>query len=166
MNTPVSASDLRDYIAAESDQLLAVLRMYVVRAGLASFAEAAPIAEELLNDVVIEALEHSDRFTPGRAPLNWLLGIAANLIKRRRAARARRMQREPLARDLLAHEVDSGKHLGNGMLHLEAGVNFHEIAVIVCDEKLDGSQSGVSEFFEEGECCVSHRFADFLRQSR
>jgi RNA polymerase sigma-70 factor (ECF subfamily) len=45
-------------------------------------------------------LEHADRFDPNGQPRAWLQGIAANLIKRRQAKRARLNRREPLVRDL------------------------------------------------------------------
>jgi RNA polymerase sigma-70 factor (ECF subfamily) len=91
---------LRQFIARESEALLKTLRYYVVRAGLAHRGDAVPIASELLNDVVVEALQHADRFRPSGQPMAWLLGIAANLIKRRQAARATRDRREPLVSDL------------------------------------------------------------------
>src|SRR5262249_18070404 len=62
---------------------------------------------ELLNEVVVEALENHNRFDPDRSPMAWLRGIAANLIKRKQAALARRNRREPLMRDLLPQHEDN-----------------------------------------------------------
>jgi RNA polymerase sigma factor (sigma-70 family) len=97
---------LRQFIAGESEALLGTLRYYVVRAGLADGRDAAPVAIELLNEVVVQALEHADRFRPSGQPMAWLLGIAANLIRRRQAERATRDRREPLVRDLCSSAQD------------------------------------------------------------
>ena len=91
---------IRQFIARENEALFSTLRYYVVRAGLADGRDAAPAATELLGEVVVQALEHADRFRPSGQPMAWLLGIAANLIKRKQAGRATRNRREPLVRDL------------------------------------------------------------------
>jgi RNA polymerase sigma-70 factor (ECF subfamily) len=88
---------LKQYIEAETDWLLPMLRFYLFKAGLLH-EEAFVI--ELLDELVVEALGHADRFDPARQPKAWLLGIAANLIKRRRAQMERLERREPLASDL------------------------------------------------------------------
>ena len=92
---------LRQFIEYESSTLLGTLRYYLYRAGLSGRdlpLEAA--AHDLLNDVVAEALEHEERFRTAAQPRAWLLGIAANLVKRRQHDIARRDQREPLLCDL------------------------------------------------------------------
>ena len=113
---------LRQFIIRESEALLGIMRYYVVRAGLAHGRDAAPIAAELLNDVVVEALTHADRFRPSGQPMAWLLGIAANLIRRKQAARATRDRREPLVRDLHsgAHDVLSEDELFDRVTSLAA----------------------------------------------
>jgi RNA polymerase sigma factor (sigma-70 family) len=98
---------LRQFIAGESEALLGTLRYYVVRAGLANGRDTAPAADELLNEVVVEALEHADRFKPSGQPMAWLLGIAANLIRRKHAERTARDRREPLVRDLVPRAQDA-----------------------------------------------------------
>lgn len=87
-------SRLRQFIAQETGALKSTLRMYIRSAGLNDSAD------DLLNDVVVEALRHESRFQADRAPRAWLLGIAANLIRRRQAEQARLWRREPLLRDL------------------------------------------------------------------
>ncbi len=92
---------LRQFIEYESSSLLGTLRYYLYRAGL--HGRDLPLdaaAQDLLNDVVEEALEHEDRFRAAGQPKAWLLGIAANLVKRRQQELFRRDQREPLIRDL------------------------------------------------------------------
>ncbi len=90
---------LTRFIEDEAAELLGILRYYVVRAGLAVGDELQGAAIELLGDVVVEALEHADRFDPLRSPRAWLLAIAANLIKRRQAERARQERRTSPVRE-------------------------------------------------------------------
>jgi RNA polymerase sigma factor (sigma-70 family) len=92
---------LRSFLEAETEALLGTLRLYVLRSGLAAGQGADLAAVELLNDVVVEALAHADLFRPSGQPKAWLLGIAANLVKRRQVARAKKSRREPLVHDLL-----------------------------------------------------------------
>jgi RNA polymerase sigma factor (sigma-70 family) len=92
---------LRHFIESETPALLGTLQVYVVRAGFVHGQGATLAAVELLNRVVVEALEHADRFRPTGQPRAWLLGIAANLIKREQAERARRERREPLVSDMV-----------------------------------------------------------------
>jgi len=98
--TTANRTLLRQFIEAETEALLGTLRYYLVRAGLADGQGVTLAAVELLNEIVIEAFEHADRFRPSGQPMAWLLGIAANLIKRKQAERATRNRREPLVRDL------------------------------------------------------------------
>jgi RNA polymerase sigma-70 factor (ECF subfamily) len=104
---------LREYIEHESGALLGTLRTYLWRAGLAGRGEPLDAAaNDLLNELIAEALAHEDRFDATRSPRAWLLGIAANLIKRRQTDLARRDRREPLLRDLTAtmqDDLDDGE---------------------------------------------------------
>ena len=52
---------LQEYIDQEAETLLVSLRLYVIRAGLATHQTASDVASELLNDVVVEALRHAHR---------------------------------------------------------------------------------------------------------
>lgn len=91
---------LKQYLAQESKTLLPTLRLYVWRGGLANGSAVNDVAEELLQDVVVEALSHASRFQLDRQPKAWLLGIAANLVKRQQTAVAKQHKREPLVGDL------------------------------------------------------------------
>jgi len=119
---------LRQFITGESEALLGTLRYYVVRAGLANGRDATTSAGELLSEVVVEALEHADRFRPSGQPMAWLLGIAANLVKRKQADRSARNRREPLVRDLVprAQDVLSEDELFDRMSSLAAGQPIEE----------------------------------------
>jgi RNA polymerase sigma factor (sigma-70 family) len=88
------------FIEENTETLLGTLRTYVVRASLADSRGATLAAAELLNEVTVEALEHAERFRPSGQPKAGLLGIAANLIKRKQVGHATRDRREPLVRDL------------------------------------------------------------------
>lgn len=92
---------LRRFIEHESEAMLGTLRYYLSRAGLAGRGEPLDsAARELLNAVVVEALSHEERFRASGQPRAWLLGIAANLVRRQQTELAQRDRREPLLRDL------------------------------------------------------------------
>src|SRR5215469_13153905 len=85
---------IAEYIADNSSSLLGIIRSYVVRMGLASGEEVTAVALDVLQQVVLEALDHADRFDHAGQPMAWLLGIAVNIIKRNKAERLKRSQRE------------------------------------------------------------------------
>lgn len=98
--TAVSHEKLKQYLAQESDDLLKTLRLYVWRAGLAEGTAVNNLARELLSEVVVEALNHASRFDSQRQPKAWLLGIAANLVRRKQKTINKQARREPLIQDL------------------------------------------------------------------
>jgi DNA-directed RNA polymerase specialized sigma24 family protein len=101
MDRGMGSTRLRKFIERKSGTLLGTLGYYLFRAGMANRSQTLDAAaEELLNEIIAEALAHEDRFRPSGQPRAWLLGIAANLIKRRQAELRRREQREQLIRDL------------------------------------------------------------------
>jgi len=106
MHRQTSKTQLTQFIEEESDMLRRTLRFYILRAGLAVGTSADAAADELLNETVVEALQHAGRFRLNDQPKVWLLGIAANLIKRKQVDLAKRNRREPLVRDLYAAETE------------------------------------------------------------
>lgn len=76
--------------------LMGTIRSYVQRMGLASGNKVAGMALEILQETAGEALAHADRFNPNAQPMAWLLGIAMNMIRRRKVEEAKRAQREEL----------------------------------------------------------------------
>ena len=99
----VTASDNTKIIECITDNLaslLGILRSYVKRMGLASGEEVPAVAIEVLQEVVLEALDHADRFDQTGQPMAWLLGIAINVIKRNKAEFIKRSQRELSIGDL------------------------------------------------------------------
>ena len=99
----VTASDTTKIIECITENLaslLGILRSYVKRMGLASGEEVPAVAIEVLQEVVLEALDHADRFDQTGQPMAWLLGIAINVIKRKKAELLKRSQRELSIGDL------------------------------------------------------------------
>jgi RNA polymerase sigma-70 factor (ECF subfamily) len=92
----VGKQQLLESIQEHAARLLGTLRLYVLRAGLAYGEQAQVVALELLQETVVEALDHADRYRRDSQPMAWLLGIAINLMKRRKVANARQAQREVL----------------------------------------------------------------------
>jgi RNA polymerase sigma-70 factor, ECF subfamily len=112
--------DLRGFIESRAGDLKQILRHYVLRMGIADYDDAETAAAELLDEVTLEALQHADRAAAMSDPTAWLLGIAANLIKRRMAENARLNHREPLLRDLYPDEAASDDELIDRFVHLVA----------------------------------------------
>lgn len=111
---------LLDYIQEHAVALLGTVRLYVLRAGLASGDRVPAAALEVVQDTIVEALAHVDRYRPDSQPMAWLLGIAVNMIRRHQRTAGRRARREisfahlatrasePLAEaDLLDHLLPS-----------------------------------------------------------
>lgn len=89
---------LEAVIATEAETLLNIIHSYVIRMGLASEPQSATIANEILSDVVVTALEQAESYDASRNAIPWLLGIALNFIRRRRQNNQR--NREIPIRDL------------------------------------------------------------------
>ena len=112
----ITASDnskIIEFINDNVASLLGIIRSYVKRMGLASGEDVPAVAVEVLQEVVLEALDHADRFNPTGQPMAWLLGIAINVIKRKKVELAKRSQRE-----LSIGEIsrDQEEHLSEGEL--------------------------------------------------
>lgn len=113
------------------------LDVYLRRAGLSISAG------ELLNDVVIEALKHEARFNQQRQPRAWLLGIAANLIRRKQAELARLDRREPLARDLYPGDEPSDDEVFDWLAVFASG-SITSLAELEANETVNRLLAGVS----------------------
>lgn len=84
----------------EATTLHNIIRSYVVKMGLAQGATADEHTSEIINETVVAALQHLDRYDAQRRMLPWLLGIAINRIRRCLAQRGQAQQREIAVRDL------------------------------------------------------------------
>lgn len=127
---------LRQFIEDETPSLTRTLGFYLSRAGLTDSAS------ELLNDVVVEALKHEDRFNPTRQPRAWLLGIAANLIHRKQTELARLNRREPLARDLYPGDEPNDDDLFDWFVQMIPGSTAERYEI---REEVNHLLAGVSE---------------------
>lgn len=81
-------------IQENAGPLLGSIRAYVVHMGLASGQAAREIADEVLQETVIEALAHAENYPAKSHPMAWLRGIALNVIRRKRTTLTTRTQRE------------------------------------------------------------------------
>jgi DNA-directed RNA polymerase specialized sigma24 family protein len=108
------------FLSDRTPSLYGTIRSYVVRLGLAPGADAQSVALEVMQQMVIEALGHASSFETDRQPMAWLLGIALNVIRRRRTEEARRSQREvSLGRLSLLHpEIESESELLDSIYHV------------------------------------------------
>lgn len=87
---------LKSTIQDNISLLLGTIRSYVLRMGLAAGDQAAGVALEILQETATEALAHAERFNVQYRPMAWLLGIAMNMIRRRKVEEAKRARREEL----------------------------------------------------------------------
>ena len=68
--------------------------------------------------------------------------------------------------NLLAHQIDAGDHLRDGVLDLDARVHFEEEELVAGDETLDGSGGVVGDGFGGAKPRRAHRRAHALRNRR
>ena len=96
LKTPTESNNgkMIEFITDNVAPLLGIIRSYVQRMGLASGADVPAVALDVLQEVVLETLDHADRFNPKGQPMAWILGIAINVIKRKKDELVKRSQRE------------------------------------------------------------------------
>jgi RNA polymerase sigma factor (sigma-70 family) len=85
---------LLECIEQNVESLLGSISLYARRMRLDAGADARGMAVEILQETVVEALDHADSFTATRQPVAWLLGIAVNVIRRKKVAQAKHAHRE------------------------------------------------------------------------
>jgi RNA polymerase sigma factor (sigma-70 family) len=76
------------------ESLLGSISLYARRMGLDGGADARGLAVEILQETVVEALDHAGSFTATRQPIAWLLGISVNVIRRKKVELAKHARRE------------------------------------------------------------------------
>ena len=74
--------------------LQGIIRSYVVRTGLAHGDTVQIVTQEIFNETSLHVLLQAESFSTIRQPRAWFLGIAANIIKRRRSTLLQQNQRE------------------------------------------------------------------------
>lgn len=89
------------------ESLLGGISLYARRMGLASEVDGRNLAIEILQETVVEALDHADSFTATRQPRAWLLGIALNVIRRKKVEQAKRARREISLGHLMVQQPQS-----------------------------------------------------------
>jgi RNA polymerase sigma-70 factor (ECF subfamily) len=147
-----SRQRLEQYVNAESASLLKTLRYYVMRAGLATGGGIGQVADEILNETVVEAFATADRLKPDIHPKPWLLGIAANLVRRGQTELAKRERREPLMRDLYARTENT-----------LSDEDLFDMLPVVTDESLDELE--LNERINSLFAGLSQSDADMLRMA-
>ena len=103
----VAKRELLAFLYEQSDPLLGTIRAYVQRSGVANGVEVRAVALDILQETVVEALAHADRFTPTRQPMAWLLGIAVNILKRKKVERAKHWRREVPLYQLSSPQIEA-----------------------------------------------------------
>src|SRR5436190_7473517 len=96
----VQARILSDFIQDNAAILVRTLRVFVFKSGLAKGEAVREIADEVLQETAIEALNAAHRFDNSRQPRAWLLGIAVNIIKRKRSLGAIKRRNEVAVHDV------------------------------------------------------------------
>ena len=136
--------DILEFLSEYAAPLLGTLRVYVQRLGLETGEEGAIVAMEVLQETAVEALGHADRFDATRQPMAWLLGIAVNVIKRKKVEKAKRAGRELLLSRLSASYPEAGSESDVLDLLIPVAIAGPEQAVEV-DEQVRELLSLVSE---------------------
>lgn len=91
---------LSDFIQDNAAILVRTLRVFVFKSGLAKGDAVHDIADEVLQETTVEALNAAHRFDNSRQPRAWLLGIAVNIIKRKRTKGAIKRRNEVAVQDV------------------------------------------------------------------
>jgi len=86
--------ELAKVIEERYDSLLTGIRVLIWKMGMAgSEKEANELAQEILNETVVTALQNASSFIPEKSAHAWLMGIGANKIKELRTKEIRRNKR-------------------------------------------------------------------------
>lgn len=141
--TAANRERIEKFIQDESAAFYRTLRHYLSRSGLFEARDLDEAAQDLLNEVVVEALGCLDRLTPEIPPRAWLLGIAANLIKREQVAHAKRQRREPLIRDLYTAQQDALSD--EELFDLLPTVEYSPDTELEVNQNLDGILPGLTK---------------------
>lgn len=95
-----SCLNFSQFLQENMEPIEGIIRSYVIRMGLAYGEFVQNVTLDILHEATVEALAHAEAFAVARQPRAWFLGIAANIIKRRRVALAKNKQRECLVGSL------------------------------------------------------------------
>jgi RNA polymerase sigma factor (sigma-70 family) len=98
---------LCQFFEDNAEILLGTLRISAWRQGIVRGSSVEDVSCELLSQVFIKAIESADTFDSSQPLMNWIWGIAKNLIKQKRDKIVKRQQREPLVRDLYQSDQET-----------------------------------------------------------
>ena len=134
---------LRAYVEQEFKSLVQSIELYVLKFGIAEQDSAFTTAMDVLNDTVVDALKHADRFDSKRSARAWLRGIALNIIKQRRSELHKRREREPLIFDMFQNKQGASQDdlfdLVSKISERSAGHTVDE------DERIQNLLAGIAE---------------------
>lgn len=99
----ITRESLQGFLREHSASLQGIIGTYIVRMRLAQGDAVRTLAAEVLSETTLEALRHAHRFEPTTQPQAWLLSIASNVLKRKRASLMKWQQHEALVSDLAAN---------------------------------------------------------------
>ena len=86
--------------------------------------------------------------TRRRREASGVFGVDATLERMAATADIGLAKCEPLAArdtDLLLHDVDTGRHLGDGMLDLQPGIHLDEIERVILDQEFEGAKPEIAD---------------------
>ncbi len=116
-------SYLQHFLQENATSLQQILRGYVVKMGLASGEQVELVATEIFHDAVVETLTHAERFNPDMQARPWFLAIAANILKRHRAASLKRFRFEVRAESLVRQpEQENEQDVLDRIMNTSSGV--------------------------------------------
>jgi RNA polymerase sigma factor (sigma-70 family) len=126
----MARDSLHLFLREHSASLQGIIGTYVVRMRLAQGDAVQTLAAEVLSETTLEALWHADRFDPATQPRAWLLAIATNVLKRKKASLMKQQQHETLVSDLTGNPHTStfnGSDFFDQFTHLASQGPEHEI---------------------------------------
>lgn len=126
--------------------LLNIISSYVGKQIITSnWQETREVAHEIFVEVYIEAIRSIEKFDSSRPPRAWLLGIALNMIKRKKVERAKEFSRG--AQQMEASLSDDEQSEAEAFDRLAAASrHYHElVSPLEKQHALDEILSGVSE---------------------
>src|SRR5579871_711113 len=97
----------------------------------------------------------------------WILGADAGFDRMTLAANIALRERQTFAGRDAQHDlddVDAGDHFGDGMLHLETGIDLEEKIFVAADDELDRADAAIVEASTKTDGVGEHPRAQLVRQ--
>jgi RNA polymerase sigma factor (sigma-70 family) len=113
--------EAQHFLQENAAALREIASVYVVRMGLARKGECAVLADEIFQDAMVEVLAHPEGLVASRQPRAWVMGVLANIVKRRRAGALRRDRFEVVMSDVHhPPDIESEEDLLNYLVHQQS----------------------------------------------